>query len=279
VRTAGSTGTVLADQGQIEQVVLNLAVNARDAMPRGGRLIIEAADVDLDEAFAGSHATIRPGPYLRITVRDTGQGMSADVQARIFEPFFTTKASGKGTGLGLATVYAIVEQSGGTIWVTSTVGEGTTFTIYLPRIAAVAVTDGAPPAVTPGQGRGTILLVEDDDAVRELAAAILKSAGYVTLSANRAIEALHTLAVHHHPIDLIVTDVVLPGMGGREMAGHAAAIAPGIPVLFTSGHTDDLVLAHGVREHTVNFLAKPYTPRALCNKIAEILAGRAGERR
>jgi two-component system cell cycle sensor histidine kinase/response regulator CckA len=273
VRADDSAGAVLADQGQMEQVVLNLAVNARDAMPRGGRLSIEASAVDLDEDFARTHVNVRSGPHVRLVVRDTGVGMSSEVLSRIFEPFFTTKEPGKGTGLGLATVYAIVAQSGGTIWVSSTVGEGSAFTIYLPRIAASA--SGQTPAPgRPSAGRGTILIVEDDEAVRQMTATILEHSGYVIVSAGHAMDGLQALALHPAPVDLIVTDVVLPGMGGHELASHASAIVPDIPVLFTSGHAADLVLAHGVREGLTHFLAKPYTPHLLTAKVGEMLEQR-----
>jgi two-component system cell cycle sensor histidine kinase/response regulator CckA len=211
-------------------------------------------------------------------VTDTGEGMSEQVLSRIFEPFFTTKATGKGTGLGLATVYAIVEQSGGTIWVSSTVGVGTMFTIYLPRVDEVAPAALAEPELRPARAGETILIVEDDAPVRELAVRILRAAGYATLSAGEGVEALQIIAVHPDPIDLIVTDVVLTGMGGRDLASHASAIAPGIPVLFTSGHTDDLVLAHGVRENMVHFIGKPYTTAALSNKVREVLNATRKER-
>jgi two-component system cell cycle sensor histidine kinase/response regulator CckA len=276
VRADIGTSAVLADQGQLEQVILNLAVNARDAMPRGGKLSIEAADVELDDAFVELHPKARCGPHVRIVVSDTGEGISEDVLARIFEPFFTTKEQGKGTGLGLATVYAIVEQSGGTIWASSEIGNGATFTIYLPRVETPQQEPERPPAVQVSQAGETILIVEDDEPVRELAIRILRSAGYATLDAHDALEALQVLAEHAGPISLIVTDVVLTGMGGRELATHASAIVPGIPVLFTSGHTDDLVLAHGVRENMVHFVGKPYTASALSNKVREILSqGRA----
>ena len=273
VRADVGRSTVLADQGQIEQVILNLAVNARDAMPSGGRLAIEAANVELDGRFAETHPKARPGSYVRITVTDTGEGMSEDVLSQIFEPFFTTKESGKGTGLGLATVYAIVEQSGGTIWVSSTLGIGTMFTIYLPRVAEAAPAALDEPESHPAKAGETILVVEDDGPVRELAVRILRAAGYVALPAADAVEALRILSEHPDSISLIVTDVVLTGMGGRELASHADTITPGIPVLFTSGHTDDLVLAHGVRENLVHFIGKPYTTAALTNKVRGVLNG------
>ena len=270
VQAACNGGNVLADQGQLEQVILNLAVNARDAMPRGGELVIDAASVDLDDAVA-TVAGLEAGPYIRIDVRDTGEGMSPDVQARIFEPFFTTKETGKGTGLGLATVYAIVEQSGGTIHVASAVGSGTTFTMFLPRIEASAIAKVAAPDCRAVPVAETVLLVEDDIAVRQVTATILRSAGYRILTAADADEALLVLTAHRQLIGLIVTDVVLPGCGGRQLAAQAAAVAPDIPVLFTSGHADDIVLAHGIKQSHVHFIAKPYTPNALCSKVSEVL--------
>jgi CheY-like chemotaxis protein len=196
--------------------------------------------------------------------------MSEDVQTRIFEPFFTTKESGKGTGLGLATVYAIAEQSGGTIWVTSAPGQGSQFSIYLPRIPVTVPEPSAVESLTAGAGE-MILLVEDEESVREVAVRILRTAGYVTLSAADAREALRLLAAHRDAIKLIVSDVVLTGMGGRELAAQASSIAPEIPVLFTSGHTDDLVLAHGVHENLVHFIGKPFTTAALSNKVRDVL--------
>ena len=279
VRSGCGASGVMADQGQLEQVILNLAVNARDAMPRGGTLLIDASIADLDTGLSTAQVKVPPGSYVRIDVSDTGEGMSDDVLSRIFEPFFTTKESGKGTGLGLATVYAIVEQSGGAILAVSTVGEGTTFTIYLPRIGAAAATAPLTPARPAHADGGTVLVVEDDASVREVAVAILKAAGYVTVSAGEAGEALRILSNHPKPVNLIVTDVVLPGMGGRELASHAFTISPATPVLFTSGHTDDLVLAHGVRENLVHFIGKPYTPSALRNKVRDVLRAARQEAR
>jgi two-component system cell cycle sensor histidine kinase/response regulator CckA len=266
---AGTTG-ILADASQIEQVILNLAVNSRDAMPGGGQLSIAAVAVELDEEFADRHAGAAPGPHVMLVVKDTGQGMSQEVMARIFEPFFTTKESGKGTGLGLATVYAIVQQSGGTIWATSEPGEGTTFRVYLPRVAARVVVTAPAGAIT--GGGETVLLVEDEDAVREVGVRILESAGYKVLSASDAAVALERLK-HQAHIDVLVTDVVLRGVGGRELADRALALHPNLAVLFTSGYTNDVVSAHGVASHSATFIAKPYTPIALSNKVREILTG------
>jgi PAS domain S-box-containing protein len=265
VAAESGTAAVIADRSQIEQVILNLAVNARDAMPQGGRLRV-AATVEPRRTDAAETA-----PHIRLSFSDTGAGMSAEVQARIFEPFFTTKEAGKGTGLGLATVYAIVEQSAGSITVTSGIGQGTTFDIYLPCAEQGGTLAAAEPRQQLAHGRETVLVVEDDDPVRELAARVLKSAGYVVLAAAEADEALRLFDEHRDAIDLILTDVVMPGMGGRDLANRTTAMRPGVPILFTSGHTDDAVLAHGVREQTARFLAKPYSPAALAQKVRETL--------
>jgi PAS domain S-box-containing protein len=264
---------VQADVSQIEQVILNLAVNARDAMPRGGQLTIETRAVHLDEAFAASHSGVAAGPHVLLSVTDTGTGMSSEVLARLFEPFFTTKETGKGTGLGLATVYSIVQQSGGTAWVESELGRGTTFQIYLPSGAepgTEAVAEPAPPLV---RGRETVLLVEDEDAVRDLATRILETAGYTVLAARDAASALERLRSGGQDVELVVTDVVMPGLGGRDLADRAQLLRPGVPVLFTSGYTDDTVLAHGVRHNLMHFVAKPFTVAALTSKVREILHG------
>ncbi len=261
--------TVSADPSQIEQVVLNLAVNARDAMPLGGRLTIEVRNVALDQAFADTHTGVNPGRHVLLEVTDTGTGMSAETLSLLFEPFFTTKEDGKGTGLGLATVYGVVQQSGGTIWVESALGRGTTFSIYLPATSAPQMATAK--ELTPAAGHGTVLLVEDEDAVRDLATRILRAAGYTVLAASNAAMALERLRTGGADVELIVTDVVLPGMGGREMAEQALKLRPGIPVLYTSGYTDDTVLAYGVAQNTVHFIAKPFTVSALTNKIREVV--------
>ena len=266
-----SLGLVLADESQIEQVILNLAINARDAMPRGGVLRIGADAIDLDAAFAAAHKGAQAGPHVRIVITDTGEGMSPAVLAKVFEPFFTTKEQGKGTGLGLATVGAVVEQSGGTIGVSSAVGVGTTFTIYLPRIDGAAPLPDAARVNPVPRASATVLVVEDDDAVRELAVRILRSSGYTTLTASDGASALRLMAERSTTIDLIVSDAVLTDMGGRDLRSRIELIRPGVPVLFTSGYTDDVVPAGGARHNTVHFIAKPYTAPALKAKVRETL--------
>jgi signal transduction histidine kinase len=265
-------GRVKADPGQIEQVIVNLAVNARDAMPQGGKLTIETANVELDENFARRHVVVKPGQYVMLAASDTGCGMDAETQKRIFEPFFTTKERGKGTGLGLATVYGIVKQSGGSIWVYSEVGRGTTFKMYLPRV------EEEPDAVLPGtvraaplKGTETILLVEDDTPLRKLTLAILRHGGYDVLSAASREEALQLCGRHQGPIHLMLTDVVMPGRSVREFVEQLASTRPAMKVLHMSGYTDDTVVRHGVMEQSVAFLQKPFTTHSLLRKVREVL--------
>ncbi len=274
-----STGKVRVDAGSMEQVVMNLAVNARDAMPTGGKLMIETRCVVLDEAYARDHLGTRPGPHLLLAVSDSGTGMDRATQARIFEPFFTTKERGKGTGLGLSTVFGIVQQSGGSIWVYSEPGAGTTFKVYLPLVEATL--DEMPKALPPAMLRGseTVLLVEDEDQVRAVAKTILKRQGYRILEARNAGEALLLCEKHAGKIDLLLSDVVMPKMSGPELARRLGAGHPQMKILCMSGYTDDAVAMHGGLGPGIAFLQKPITPDSLTRKVREVLDSKPkGER-
>ncbi|MCC6698307.1 MAG: PAS domain S-box protein [Candidatus Hydrogenedentes bacterium] len=264
-------GQIRADPGQIEQVLINLAVNARDAMPTGGQLTIEASNVELDETYAIQHQAVTPGPYVLLAVRDTGVGMDTAIQAKVFEPFFTTKETGKGTGLGLATVYGIVKQSGGNIWLYSEVGKGTVFKIYLPRVDEVAPErPGAIPKVI-GEGNETILLVEDDESLRPMIQRILEGAGYVVISAAGGEEAEALLASGTDDVALILTDIVMPGISGPELYEKLTALKPALRVLYMSGYTDDTIMRRGVLGEGGQFIGKPFTATALTQKVREVL--------
>jgi PAS domain S-box-containing protein len=259
------------DRGQMEQVIVNLAVNARDAMPTGGKLTIAIASVELDEAFASEHAGVTAGPHILLSVTDTGCGMDAVTQGHAYEPFFTTKERGKGTGLGLPTVFGIVRQSAGTIWLYSEPGKGTTFKIYLPRAEAGAeVAIPRPVELVRLHGSETVLLVEDEEGVRKLARSILQRAGYRVLEATDSAHAL-LLAGEHGAIDLLLTDVVMPQMSGAEIATRVLAQRPGLKLLYMSGYTDNAVVLHGVLRSEAAFVQKPFTPAVLLSKVREVL--------
>jgi PAS domain S-box-containing protein len=268
-----SLGQIKADPGQIEQVIMNLVVNSRDAMPTGGKLIIETANVDLDETYCRAHPAVQPGLYAMVAVSDTGVGMDAKTQARIFEPFFTTKELGKGTGLGLATVYGVVKQSGGYVWVYSELGKGTTFKIYFPRIdepvQAVAAMDQGKPELS--RRSETILLVEDAESLRELTRVLLENNGYTVLAAENGAEAIELAEHEDRPIHLLLTDVVMPGMSGREVANYLTAKRPDMRVIYMSGYTNDVIAHHGVLDSGISFIEKPFSQETLMRKLREVL--------
>jgi signal transduction histidine kinase/ActR/RegA family two-component response regulator len=263
---------VLADRGQLSQVIVNLAVNARDAMPEGGRLTIEARDAPLSAEYSDQHLGVTPGSYVLIAVSDTGQGMGPAVKARMFEPFFTTKPRGKGTGLGLSTVFGIVKQSGGHIFVYSEVGHGTTIKVYLPRATEAAATDGAvrQPVAAAG-GVETILLVEDEESVRKLARRALEASGYTVLQAASPLEALEIAARHSGQLDLLLTDVMMPDLTGRQLADRLTVSRPGLAVLFMSGYAEDAIVHHGRLDPDTAFLQKPFAPESLAHKVRAML--------
>ena len=268
---ARDAGNVRADSGQLQQVIMNLVVNARDAMPTGGKLVIETADAELTEQYAEQHQAVIPGRYVMLAVSDTGVGMDAQTKARIFEPFFTTKEKGKGTGLGLSTVYGIVKQSGGYVWVYSELGHGTTFKLYLPRVDAPAEPQAPPRETATLTGTETILLAEDDEILRPLTKGLLAKLGYTVLDAESAEQALAVAGARQGPIHLLVADVVMPGASGRELARRLAKSRPETRVLYVSGYTDDAIVHHGMLEPGLKFLQKPFTPAALARKVREVL--------
>jgi two-component system, cell cycle sensor histidine kinase and response regulator CckA len=269
---APNVGRVRADPGQIEQVIVNLAVNSRDAMPKGGKMTIETADVELDSSYVVGHDIVQPGRYVMLAVTDSGSGMSEEVKAHLFEPFFTTKEVGKGTGLGLATVYGIVKQSGGYIWVYSEPGKGTTFKVYLPRVDAAPEAQAELPTPANLTGTETILLVEDEEGVRRLAREVLQRQGYRVIEAARGDEALAML-MRESPdtVRLLISDIVLPGMSGPDLHERVRRLRPEVDVLFMSGYTDRAVQAQEVFPPGTAFLQKPFTPIALARKVREVL--------
>jgi two-component system, cell cycle sensor histidine kinase and response regulator CckA len=266
-----SLARVKADPGQIEQVLMNLAVNARDAMPRGGTIMITTDNIVLKDELAHKYVSIEPGPHVMLTVSDTGRGMDADTQARVFEPFFTTKGSGKGTGLGLATVYGIVKQSGGSIWLYSEPGKGTTFKIYLPRVDDAASEQEIACMQPVPKGTETLLLVEDEEQVRRIIKEALERQGYKVLSASNGEEALRLAADRRIEIHLLLTDVVMPQMSGRELAERLGAERQQLKVLYMSGYTDDAIVRHGLLEETLNFIQKPFDSAGVARKVREVL--------
>ena len=275
VRADPELGTIRADASQMEQIIMNLAVNARDAMPSGGKLVIETRNADLDQTYTASHPLMKPGPYIQITVSDTGCGMDAETQSHIFEPFFTTKEKGKGTGLGLATVYGIVKQSGGFIWVYSELAQGTSFKIYVPRLdQAEEHSRAIPPTAEVPTGTETVLLTEDEQDVREIAREFLESGGYKVIEAKDASDAIELARRHNGAIDLLVTDMVMPGMTGQELAVHLQREFPGLCVVFMSGYSEHAATEMANADPTVRLLSKPFSRGALLRTVRESLHSR-----
>jgi len=274
-------GQVRADPSQIEQVILNLAVNARDAMPRGGSLVIETSNVDLPASYAKDHVGVFPGPHVLLAVTDSGIGMDADTLSHIFEPFFTTKGPGQGTGLGLATVYGIVAQSGGHVWAYSEPGRGTSFKVYLPRLDQPADTQRTPAPErrirkredldVPAGGRETVLVVEDEDAVRDLALEILEERGYAVMNATRGDEALRLMNERGSEVDLVLTDVVMPGLDGHQLAAALARTHPEVRILYMSGYAGEAIRHRGALPEGAVVIQKPFSAQTLAARIREVL--------
>jgi two-component system, cell cycle sensor histidine kinase and response regulator CckA len=272
MKLSADIGRVKADQGQIEQVIMNLAINARDALPQGGKLVVETVNATLDEAYTRQHPGSKAGRYVMISVTDSGTGMTPETLAHMFEPFFTTKDRGKGTGLGLATVYGVVKQSGGYIWVESELGKGSCFKVYLPEIdEPVSAPVHAAPTAESFRGTETVLLVEDADALRKLAYTLLEQNGYHVLAAASGLEALKMVEDKRDRIDLLLTDVIMPGINGRALAERLAPLQSGLKVLYMSGYTDSAIADHGVLDEGTNLLHKPFSEEALIQKVREVL--------
>jgi two-component system cell cycle sensor histidine kinase/response regulator CckA len=269
---APDLGLVSADPGQIQQIIMNIAANARDAMPHGGRFTIETSNAIVDEDYAREHPTLNPGNYVMMAISDNGSGMDAATQARIFEPFFTTKGKGKGTGLGLSTVYGIVKQSNGFVWVYSEPGKGTAFKIYFPQLEG---TRAAPPAKGQSEaairGGETVLIAEDESSARALAARVLREQGYTVFEAPDGMEALRVARELSGKIDLVLTDVVMPKISGTELVSQIEAMKPGVKALYLSGYTDSAVVHHGLLDSNVAFLQKPFTVENLARKVREVI--------
>jgi CheY-like chemotaxis protein len=270
-------GSVKADPGQIEQVIMNLVVNSRDAMPEGGRITVETNNTDLDADYAAIHVPTRPGRYVMLAITDTGSGMDAATQTRIFEPFFTTKDVGKGTGLGLATVYGIVKQSDGYVWVYSEVGVGTTFKIYLPRVDEEADLAREQEPSLPLRGTETVLLVEDEASLRELLGEVLQAHGYSVLLARDGAHAQQIAEAHAGPIPIMVTDVIMPGMGGPKIVDLVTQTRPETKVLFISGYSDESIVRYGLNRPGRAFLSKPFAPDVLLRRVRELLDANQGK--
>jgi len=270
---APNLARVRVDPSSLEQVIMNLAVNARDAMPLGGKLTMETGDVFLDDEYAKQHLGVTPGPHVMLAISDTGKGIDKRTQTRVFEPFFTTKEKGKGTGLGLSTVFGIVKQSGGSIWLYSEPGQGTTFKVFLPAVEHPkdALVVGESVHRHARQGSETILLVEDDDQVRVVTSSILRSNGYRVIEASNARDGMRESESYDKAIDLLLTDVIMPLLSGPELARRLARSRPELKVLFMSGYTDDSIVRHGVLEATMFFLPKPITVASLTTKVREVL--------
>jgi PAS domain S-box-containing protein len=272
-RLAPKLHPVMIDRGQMEQIIMNLAVNARDAMPSGGKLTIETANVELDRDYADWHADVRPGPHVMVAITDTGVGMDSATMSKIFEPFFTTKPAGKGTGLGLSTVYGIVKQSGGNVWVYSEPGRGTSFKIYLPKAKEASTAPAAPPpVVVPTSGHETILVVEDDEPVRELICKALRDGGYPVIDTGDADEAIRICREHAGEIHVLLTDLILPKKSGRELVWSVQEIRPSLRVMFMSGYSEQAIVHQGMMEAAAAFIEKPIAPSQLLKRIREFLS-------